>query len=364
MTSSRQFFPSYRKRARSYIARLCGSCLLYFGLAVSASAQSPDYTQQLITLQNELNSINNTLGNIYNPAGPLLSEAEFDHLTDFLFDIMLGPADHLTGNRQSVSNTKNVLSLLQQLNLNVKRAGDLAGNAWWATNSAFALTAPNYARVYPSEEPNSARTVSFPQLMSRWSSMLTVGFGSSNPTSAETMRRMWYNNYFGAVRSSGYDQDNPYTWFDWMADMMRSNAVVRNTLAAYASESEAEQSLASYEESTAEEFTTNAPPQVNDFEIEMPQGLSGFQTVSDAFEDFISDLTPSLTGGDSEITVLPALSVGGISTTAYKFDFNNSIVPYCRAVMSFLWAVMCGAMMFRLLSGEWAYYCSLGRTTH
>lgn len=327
---------------------------------VSASAQSPDYTQQLITLQNELNLINNHIGNL-----GVLTESNFDYNMDWLFDIMLGPVDSQTGNRPSVTNTKNILALLQSINSAVRQSGDiLAGNPWWSTNSAFAFTRGQYNSVYPNEFPNGTYTYSFPQFISKWSGLLSYPYtGNTMPDFAHWFD--WFGRYNPSTgRPITFNSDNPYTWFNWVSDMMRSNAIVRAHLAAYTSESEAEQSLTSLDSSTAEEFATNAPPQVDEFQIEMPPGLTGFQTVSDAFEDFIDDLTPSLTGGDSEITVLPALSVGGISTTAYKFDFNNSIVPYCRAVMSFLWAVMCGAMMFRLLSGEWAYYCSLGRTSH
>lgn len=353
-----------------YIARVFGSCFLCFGLVGSVRAQSPDYSTQLsqilsalngLALDNndimvDLNAIEGVLGNMASPNGYLLSEAEYNYRMDELMTA-------LTYN-QSVSNRRNILSLLDSIAASSK---SLAANAWWATNSAFANSFAGYSAAFPDDGLNSVSSYSFPEFLSLWSGRLQTR--ASNPTSA-LANNGWYSlfgqNDFNALSgaSSADKVRRGYTWFDWVTDMMRSNAVVRDSLAAYASQAEAEQYLTSLDESTAEEFATNAPPQVDEFEIEMPPGLDGFQTVSGPFEDFISDLTPSLTGADSEITVLPAFTIGGISTQAYKFDFNNSIVPYCRAVMSFLWAVLCGAMMFRLLSGEWAYYCSLGRTSH
>lgn len=316
--------------------RLFGSCLLFSGLVANAEN---NYYQNLIDIYNQLNHIDGHIGDV---------------------------------NRDNNLYYSQIVQLLEQLNgvsNGVVASPDvLAGNPWWATNSAFVLTKPQISLAYPDEVPESNYSFSFPQFMSKWSSFLTYPQNNGgHPTSYSDLLSSWHG-YFGTGRFNSRaapSNIHPYTWFDWVSDMMRSNAVVRNHLAAYTSQSEAEQSLTSLDQSTAEEFATNAPPSVDPFEIEMPPGLTGFQTVSDAFGDFIADLNPSLSGANSAIQVLPSFSLGGISSPSMWFDFNNPlIVPYCRAVMSFLWAVLCGSMMFRLLSGEWAYYTSLGRTTH
>lgn len=324
---------------------------------VSVNAQSsPDYTQQLITLQNELNLINNSIGNL-----GVLTESNFDYNMDWLFDIMLGPADSQTGNRPSVSNTKNIVALLQAINSGVRRQSDvLASNPWWNTNSAFVLTKGYYAQVYPDEPTHGNYAFSFPQFMSKWSGSLTMPLSSATMSTAEWNNRWnWTESRFPRNYPNAA---NPYTWFDWMTEAMRSNIQQVATSQLYPSQSEASNSVQALYDSYSEEFNTNAVPETPEFEVEV-RNVTGFDSISTPMEDFISDLAPPTTGGDSEIVVLPSFDLGGIHTQQYKFDFATSITPYCRGIMSFIWAVMGGAMIFRLLSGEWAFYTSLGRST-
>lgn len=332
--------------------------MLFSGLAVSARAQTPDYSQQLRDIGNSLTLLNNTLGNISNPAGPLLSEADYDYRMNQLVSIL--------SYGQSVSQKNNIFSILKEINSNSKLAAELAGNAWWATNSAFSLALGGYSNVFPDDDhfQDTRHSYSFPQLLSIWSARLQ----SRTADPLTVLNQGWFNQ-FGEREVRTYANGDAatrvrrgYTWFDWMSDAMRSNLQQVATSQLYPSETEASNSVAALYDSYAEDFNTNAVPETPEFEVEVRQ-VNGFDAISSPMEDFISDLQPPTTGGISEIVVLPAFDLGGIHTQQYKFDFDTSITPYCRGVMSFIWAVMGGAMIFRLLSGEWAFYTSLGRTT-
>ena len=352
--------------------RLFGSCLLCFGLAVSVNAQSPDYTQQLIGLQNELNLINNHIGNL-----DVLTESNFDYEMNWLTDIMLGPRDPYTGGRQSVTSTRNIVSLLQSINSGIRQSGDiLAGNPWWGTNSAFALTLYNYNRVYPSESPDTVGTFSFPQFVSKWSSILTVPAGSAGPIS--DVRQKWFNTYFGYLRRGSFDQANPYTWFDWMTDAMRSNLVVLAQLSSLSAISNA-LTTSSYSTLTQElsqelgsssytdpEYTTNALPEYEDLVeyADTSDAESAMDDAQSAMNSRIEALSGMVDGSyNSELVVIPQFSVGGISVQRRTFDFaDNDVVRFARPLMRFLWGVMLFASLFALASTEFAYYANLGRT--
>lgn len=132
--------------------------------------------------------------------------------------------DILDSNEQQVRLLKSLSNVLSHASSGGKDV--LAGNPWWGTNSAFALTTVGYNQVYPKTPLNGL--YSFPQLASMWSSMLTYPQdGSFAPASSVS----WVN-MFGTARlqhGGWYGYFNPYTWFDWMSDATRSNWVAQAT---------------------------------------------------------------------------------------------------------------------------------------
>ena len=112
----------------------------------------------------------------------------------------------------------------------------LAGNPWWATNSDFALVRSKYASAFPDDGKNTVGLYSFPQFLSKWSSFLSYPI-SGTSSDATTVDQNWFN-YFGHLsdrtgRPLAFDQDNPYTWFHFMADATRSNWTERASWRSY-----------------------------------------------------------------------------------------------------------------------------------
>lgn len=108
----------------------------------------------------------------------------------------------------------------------------LAGNPWWATNSAFVLTQPRYSLVYPHETPDSAYSYSFPQFLSKWSAMLCYPWSGTSIGSSDIREKWWSywgRNRYGGGLTGGISTTQPYTWFDWMSDATRSNWVLQAT---------------------------------------------------------------------------------------------------------------------------------------
>lgn len=98
----------------------------------------------------------------------------------------------------------------------------LAGNPWWATNSAFALTYSAYSHAYPDDDIANNFSYSFPQAFSSFLSMINHRNNSQIPATY-TLNDEWGMDY---VRSLGNGvARRPYNWFDWMSDATRSNWV-------------------------------------------------------------------------------------------------------------------------------------------
>lgn len=396
--------------------RVCGLCSLCFGLAVSASAQlTATESLYLRDIDSNVGSIERMLESLNNDAtrSDILSAIQSgftsaNHKLDLantylsLLDTALGHVYSDTTAIRSVLLTLNntasdsqdeledqtyylrqILDELRQQSSNAPSAGSgfqdvLAGNPWWATNSAFALTKYYYELAYPQEEPNNNYTFSFPQFASRWSGFLTMPWEKVSITPA-SLRTQWYDGEtsFGYNRflSAGYGRptgSNPYTWFDWMSDAMRSNITLVSTLANSSTSDLASDSAAAdqdVEDYIEEEDIDTTPEEIPDFEIERPADLSGYSDVSDSMSDVLSSFQNKINTNpgshSSEITVIPEFTVGGIHVDEYKGDLNESgIASTAHGVMAFVWSMMGICFTFQLLSREWAFYTSLGRSVH
>lgn len=216
------------KPVKFFIARLCGSCLLCFGSAANADVSLSD----LQPLFDDVDSISSDTDSIFRNTRYLQSVLDSLNQTattqsEYQRNLLLV----LNGGVTPPIGYTPISTLLQEIATNTRNAGNavdvLAGNPWWATNSAFALTFNQYSRAYPSEYPNTGTTYSFPQFISRWSSMLTLPTVGQGQLSPSILRRDWWR-YFGSLsRSADAGDSYPYTWFDWMTDSARSNWVLQ-----------------------------------------------------------------------------------------------------------------------------------------
>lgn len=183
------------------------------------------YANDLIYIRSDLNSLYRLS---YNNLGYLTRLPDIKGLNQ---DIKGLNQDIKSLNQQQVR-------LLQAISNSLSRVGGtdvLAGNPWWATNSAFGLTKVGYDLVYPSERPNSQWSFSFPQFLSKWSSFLTLPVGTQNSLTwlssnwQDQFGYKWKADNFGG----SFTREYPYTWHDWMADAMRSNWTERATWRSY-----------------------------------------------------------------------------------------------------------------------------------
>lgn len=115
----------------------------------------------------------------------------------------------------------------------------LAGNPWWTTNSTFRMVVGGGGSITPPDPDGNYSAFPFQHFMSYWSYALTRGMGTASSVSASTLANKgnWLNNYYGAtskrplgiLNGTTYSGTQPYTWFDWVSDAMRSNLVAQAT---------------------------------------------------------------------------------------------------------------------------------------
>lgn len=282
----------------------------------------------------------------------------------------------------------------------------LAGNPWWATNSAFALTQRDYSRAYPNEYPNNAGTFSFPQFLSQWSGFLTYpNNNSGNTINLATLRQNW-DKYFGlASRTWDANSAKPYTWFDFMADAMRSNWVLQSSAIDSSAtdsdyivnhldtitESSYRNEFYSYSNSVASisnnilitskvstnelmqfaenPINTEPEPETNalpSFELSLGE-IEG--NPFDPFVDDIQNLLPSWDPqGSPNMVVIPEMTIGGIHVPMGQADFlsfgnrdsNSSIVPIIQAFCRWAWHLVCLVGLFLIVRAEFNFWSTLG----
>lgn len=249
------------------IARVCGLCLLFFGPAANADLTN-DVHQigiDLQTLLADLNTYSGTLdgdlvaiqNQLTNYLQPLHQDVVSGNNT--LSSILMalnGSSDSSLANRlrdlQYMINGagglyqyENVFSYLNQIaqntanvaptniyNVQVDARDILAGNPWWATNSAFVANFGDYSYAFPDDGSTDTRKYSFPQLFSLWSSRLQLKDRLQTLPSESVLFDSW-----GKSSWSTFGVNNPdkayrrsYTWFDWVADATKSNLVIQGSV--------------------------------------------------------------------------------------------------------------------------------------
>lgn len=249
----------------------------------------------------------------------------------------------------------------------------LNSNPWWATNSAFALTQYNYDRIFPSEKPDLYGTFSFPQFASKWSSFLTAPRTSPGPATAAQIAPVWFNRYFGYVRRDSYDQANPYTWFDWIADFNRSNMIANSAINTNELSQWAIQSGADYVEefkgstnavAIGRNITNSLDDVMDTFDDELSHtGENESSSLFNSF-DFEGWLDFQTTGRDPQLLIFPESTIGGVHVDAVvgSIALPQSVSSWVSLVAAWLYRVILFVMLFSLVKGEYTYWTSLGHT--
>lgn len=260
---------------------------------------------------------------------------------------------------------------------NAPSGGDLNGNPWWATNSAFALAYGGYSNVYPDDDfgQNTKHSFSFPQFLSIWSGRMQAHV--ADPLTV--FNEGWYNQ-FGEVdiRAHFLNQDaagrvrRGYTWFDWVSDFMRSNlvatsAVNTNELAQWALQSGADYvedfSSESNQIATAQAITNG----IDDLLTSTDDITTGVeQNATTLFSSFHFDrlLPETYTGGDPTIEIFPESTIGGVHVSAVRGSIviPNGVAYWVNLVSRFIWSVLFLVAFFALTKNEYTYWVSLGHT--
>lgn len=256
---------------------------------------------------------------------------------------------NLNSNETWITNLVNLTVALTNILYSSGGEDILAGNPWWSTNSGFNLDYYNMTRngAFPSSPYGF---YSFPQLVSLLSSTYYQPHISDYPYDTSDFDR-WGTG--GANWKTGV-----YTFFDWLADYYKSNLVL-NTSSSYSNLL----SESSFYDTSDDSNPTNVPlPQ---YSLPASEQISGaHDTLTSAeydFQDKLDSLQPNYTGGDDEIVVIPAFSVGGINVREYRARLGTSITPVCRLVASFIWYVGLFAFLFSFAKSEFVYYASLGK---
>lgn len=359
------------KPAKSCTAWVCGLCLLFSGSVASADVSVSD----LAPLFSDVDSISSDTQSIYQNTRYLQGYLQTLNQTqttqsDYQRKILLSLTGQVDG-YPPIGYTP-ISTLLQEIASNTRNAGDiLAGNAWWSTNSAFALVNAAYSSVYPNELPNTANTYSFPQFLSKWSGMLvmpyTTASSSYSPSTLRSTGEWW--DWFGTRRVPArgtFSAAQPFTWFDWVSEAMRSNMTVRLN-GDFASSYRTLTNDVAEAGFTEDHTVTNAalPQHVNvisETQSDTSAGQASAAAGGQVLSAKVEELQDMLDGQkDSWITVIPEFDVGGIHVRQYEANMNTSITQACHSVMVFLWYVILFASLFNLAQTELAFYLNLGR---
>lgn len=379
-TISRAFFQNLRKLAKSYIAWVCGSFLLFSGSAANADWDSSDrskldYILQYVTEMNQnLDFVEDRLD--YTKAAFILRGTETKLGTaNTTLSSLLSDANSILGflnNNSGYGSNDNLKYYLQQLIAATRQSGSLASNPWWATNSGFALTDWAYPHVFPSISITESNPIlTFPQFLSKWSGFLT--YPDTRTLALSAIRRDW-SSYFGVNRITTSPPfpasfSGPYTWFDWMSDATRSNWVLAASAAFASSTNQIVSDLADHGFDTeSDDNPTNVPlPGYHDFireaqgdtSVAQSSARSGGQLLTTKANALANQIKPQ--NADATITVLPEFQFGPIHTPEYTASLDSPITSACHSIMFFLWYVILFASLWHLASVEFAFYANLGR---
>lgn len=285
---------------------------------------------------------------------------------------LLSDANSILGflnNNSGYGSNDNLKYYMQQLIAATRQSGSLASNPWWASNSVFALTSAKLSSVIPDDGLSDSGLFSFPQFVSKWSSMLTYPKSTTTSLSQNTLIRQW-QTYFGYNRyGGGALTGQPYTWFDFMADATRSNWVFAATAALASSTNQIVADLADVGFDTeSDDNPTNVPlPGYHDFireaqgdtSVAQSSARSGGQLLTTKANALANQIKPQ--NADATITVLPEFQFGPIHTPEYTASLDSPITSACHSIMFFLWYVILFASLWHLASVEFAFYANLGR---
>lgn len=431
------------------------SCVLLLGISPPAVAN--DLTNdvsfiraQLETLLADLNSgvsslsgdlvgIQNGIANKVAPLLPLV-QGQGNTLSSVL-DALNGSSSLSIGNRlqdlQYMINGgglyqyENIFGYLNEIAQNTANSGStniynvqvdardiLAGNPWWFTNSTFTLTKSMYSYVYPNGSQQGQAYHSFPQFMSKWSSLLTYPQSAGTVTPAN-MKNLWFDTFGVSRQPSRTPFSNmwPYTWFDWVADAMKSNLVLQSSAIDSAS-TDADymvnhldlvlDSLSSSESVAYSNYVASssnyvasssnlvlvsqnvtstqllefAQEQYTDDVLPSTNGLASLSLVEgsvdgnpfETFEENLERLVPSFGRGSPNMVVIPEMTIGGIHVPIGQADFlslstggvrsspypipplQSFIIGFC----SWIWRLCCFVGIFCIVKQEWNYWSTLG----
>lgn len=261
-----------------------------------------------------------------------------------------------------------ISTLLQEIATNTRNAGNavdvLAGNPWWATNSAFAVVNAAYNSAYPSESPNGTYTYSFPQFLSLWSASLTMPSGSTTTTYTREQVEQQWAQWFGKYRRARtFSAAYPYTWFDWMSDAMRSNWLLHASLAGTTNAPSVEDTAATAAVDDGDTSGTNAVPEM----VVERMNVSG---VEDALElidsDAVGDMLPSsFTDANPEFVVFSGGRYGAVTVPEVRGSLAvpENVARYLHGVATWLWRVALFIGCFCIVRQEVAYWSTLGGST-
>ena len=257
-----------------------------------------------------------------------------------------------------------ISTLLQEIAANTRSAGDaLAGNPWWATNSAFTLVRSKRSLARPSEQPDGTYTYSFPEFMSYWSSALALPFTAVGTTySHAEVKQKWFD-WLGVNRvpvRTNYSATEPYTWFDWMTDAMRSNLVAQGSLLGSTASPSEEDTAATAAVDDGDTSGTNAVPEM----VVERMNVTGVEDALDLVDaDAVGDMLPSsFTGANPEVVVFSGGRYGAVTVPEVRASLAipENVARYLRGVATWLWRVALFVGCFVIVRQEVAFWSTLG----
>lgn len=260
----------------------------------------------------------------------------------------------LGGGVQPPTGYKPISTLLQEIASNTRNAGDaLAGNPWWATNSAFTMHLLSYQNAFPDDGRDVNGMFSFPQFLSKWSSKLIT------PTYSPV--RPWYQ-YWGMSSYLDWGTSNTqgYTWFDWMADASRSNWLLHASASFTKDAPSAEDTAATAAVDDGDTSGTNAVPEM----VVERMNVTGVEDALDLIDaDAVGDMFPSsFTDANPEFVVFSGGRYGAVTVPEVRGSLAvpENVARYLRGVAKWLWRVALFIGCFCIVRQEVAYWSTLG----
>lgn len=491
--SFKRFLTNWAKFAALRILLFSGSCSLFFGSAASANTTTNNYWDfnSVQSVLNDLNFINQythgSLTSLQTIEGYLHGSGGVQEELNWIFNSVYRTEGHAydtkgylyqifsklnSWQRTQDSYLTNILYAINSKSGSGSGGSDgsdiLAGNPWWYTNSTFTLTKSMYSYEYPDGSQQGLAYHSFPQFMSKWSSLLTHP-QNAGTVSPAAMKNQWFDTFGVSRQPSRTPFSNmwPYTWFDWMADANKSNLVIQAqvlsalrgisnapsggsfedvlagnpwwaTNSAFARNWQAYNLVYPVAESgysfpeafsaflagrtttavsrrdlvdsfgidginqghlytfddwlaewlksnmvlttatsysnlaaeiaatdyTEDSLPTNTPlPNYRDFiaDADTSAAQDSIVGAESILQGKIEDLSGRIGYGNAEIVLIPAMTVGGIQVREVRASLDSPITGVAHAICVFIWYVALFASLFHLASCEFAFYANLGR---